>query len=292
MKKPFLKAAAAFSAAAAALAVIRAVLVVNHIEKNTFYSSVYTLPDSALFRVFAVLVALLCAAAFALGIVKHRKKACVPDQSAPAPTAAAFAVALALIVQAAMFVVYCFEKKMQPDAANILEAAFALAASLLFFLPLGVRFIRGAKSPLPLFTAFVPVLYCCVRLMVDFIRTNAAPMDSSNAYHILSLVALLMLITAESAAAMHPVTPFRFVCFGLSATALLLIYAVPNIVLPAFGLLEFDYLTIVSVGDICLALYCGARVATCGIADMPPKTENKKAAEPEPGERDGTAPEE
>ncbi|MBP5155311.1 MAG: hypothetical protein J6252_01870, partial [Clostridia bacterium] len=204
--------------------------------------------------------------------------------------AAAFAVALALIVQAAMFVVYCFEEKMQPDAANIIEAVFALAASLLFFLPLGVRFIRGAKSPLPLFTAFFPVLYCCVRLMVDFIRTNAAPMESSNAYHILSLVALLMLITAESAAAMRPVSPFRFVCFGLPAAAFLLIYAVPNIVLPAFGLLEFDYLTVVSVGDICLALYCGARVATCDIADMPPAPEKKKAEEPEREAPDGPEP--
>lgn len=297
MKRPFIRSTAAFLAVGVVLAALRAALVVNHIEKNAFDSSAYTLPDSAPFRLFAVLAALYCVAAAVFGIAKSpRGRVCRPEHSAPAPTAAAFAVALALIVQAAMFVVYCAENKMQPTADNIIQAAFALAASLLFFLPLGVRFIGGAKAPLPLFTAFVPVLYCCARLIVDFVRTNAAPMESSNAYHILSLVALLMLVTAESASRMRQVAPFRFLAFGYTAAAFLLVYAAPNLVLPAFGLLEFDYLTIVSVGDICLAFYCAARVSTC-VTEKAPKTPGNgkkggKPAETEQAEENGGSPRE
>ena len=263
LKNRFLKITAAVFALGAAFAVLRAVLVVNYIEKSSFESGAYSLPDNAPLRIFAVACALFCLAAFVFAFVKSRKKLCVPEQSAAAPAAAAFAVALAFIVQAAMFVVYCAENRIEPDAGNIIENSFALAASLLFFLPLGVRFIRGSKKPLPEFTAFIPVLYCCARLLSDFIRINAAPMESSGAYHILSLAALLMLLTAESASRFRKIPPLRFIAFGFPAVVFLLVYALPNLALPAYGLLDFDLLTVTSVGDICLAFYCAARIATC-----------------------------
>ena len=270
-KNKLKRAAFIFFIFGAVMALLRSVMVVRHIEINAYDSKAYTLPDGGVFTAFAVAAALFCALLGVFTLAKCLRTACLPDKTDPLPAGATLACALALFCQAALFAVYALEKTVEVKPFAAIAAALALLSSLIYFLPPGVQFMRGVKRDLPASAGMLPVFYFAARIIDVFTNNNAAPMESSGAYRLLSLVAAMLFFLAEAVSAVHPTALSRFFFCGGVASVMLFIHSVPDIVLRMCGFISFEYSAMLSVCDLLFALYICVRIGTSSVGKLPKK---------------------
>lgn len=267
------------------MAVIRIFLILENIEKDTLDTSVYFLDDNGAVYSFASVTAVLCVLfVFSALFFGRRKKACFFDIS-PAYTVASVICGFSLLGEAVIAIASFMEPTSDAAALELLVLVFALAGAVYFFY---VGFFGSNKKTRVMVSvlALLPVLLSVARILCDFVRQSAIPLASSGAYHILSLIALMLFFLCEGKARAGLGSAAVFAATGYCAVLLLMIYAVPNLFLHSYWLMDFDHITAFSVVDICIAIYVCVRIITCSFD--PPKTEIPSAVEAASADREQT----
>ena len=248
----------------------------------------YYLSDNGETVAFTVTAVVLLAALAAAALFFGKGQTHVFNADHIGTAVASLVCAASFVFVFAVFAVGFAGSGGNPGVFAIITNLFALAAALLFFLRIGVR--SGGKKPLSpaslALSALLPAAFCAFRLLSDFISTNAAPTESSGAYHILSLCALLLFFLVDGKSPVRPAKKSLFLAFGFVSAALLLIYAIPNLVLFGLGLLAQDAVASIagSVLDITVAGYVFARVCAKDASAPEKKLPAQPVPEPETGE--------
>ena len=249
---------------------IRTVLLSLNIEVSRVYEDqFYYLPDSFAFKAFAVATILAVVIALYLAIVGGRKRKIEFDRKNFVVSAASCMLAFVMMGEAVMFFSseHSSEYSESVDAVaakfltNKLEFLMIMLAVVcgVVFLVNGVRI--NSTCTLSLFT-LAPLVFSAVRIIEEFLRAGSSPRASSGSYHILGLVAVLLYFLCEGKAFSGIGSAAFYYFYGYCSILLLLIYSVPNIILPCFGPFEFDYHTFLSVVDLVLAVYIASRMAS------------------------------
>jgi hypothetical protein len=255
------------------MAILRTVIVSANLEKNSGNADIYYLPENFVVIAFAVASAILLLA-FLVSAFKFGRKTIEPDDiSTPSSIGsliASFALLGATIAYSFVFgesqkgpeffangmPQRDFVNLQQPSMLEIFVVAFAVASALKFLL-IGIRNHKSAKlrsSSVAVLSLF-PIAFAALRLLNDFIATSAIPFASSNAYHMVSLIALLLFFLTEGKAYVSESKAFLPDFYGYTAIFMLSVYSIPNLVLSSFGTLTFDIDAAFSIADIGFAVY-------------------------------------
>ena len=255
-----------------AMAVLRTVIIQYDMEKNGIENETYYLPDNAevvVFTVAAVIFALLfvfCAVFFGR---KHSVTLC---RSYGAVPAGSLTLAFALIGAAAVYIATIVRNGRESvTVIGILILVTTLLSAIKFIIS-GVRYDKTLKNTYHALAAIAPIMLCILRLLGDFIRSSAAPLASSGAYHILGLCAALVYFLTEGKSYVIKTSGSILYAFGYLSVFFLLVYSVPNLFMHCFGFFEFDYYAAYSVVDIGLVVYIITRLSS---AKLDEKCEEK-----------------
>ena len=245
-----------------AMAVLRTVIIQYDMEKNGIENETYYLPDNAevvVFTVAAVIFALLfvfCAVFFGR---KHSVTLC---RSYGAVPAGSLTLAFALIGAAAVYIATIVRNGSESvTVIGILILVTTLLSAIKFIIS-GVRYDKTLKNTYHALAAIAPIMLCILRLLGDFIRSSAAPLASSGAYHILGLCAALVYFLTEGKSYVIKTSGSILYAFGYLSVFFLLVYSVPNLFMHCFGFFEFDYYAAYSVVDIGLVVYIITRLSS------------------------------
>ena len=145
---------------------------------------------------------------------------------------------------------------------------FSILSAIYFLMEAGNFSSRKIGRAMPLF-ALAPILLTGFRLLGDFLRHSSMPMASSGAYHILGLASLLLFFLAEGKVAVGTGNAFVYTLFGYLSILFSLVYALPNLVIHAYGPLPFDYLALYSAVDLTMVLYVVVRLAVLPCRAVP-----------------------
>ncbi|MEG1743009.1 MAG: hypothetical protein RR246_02460, partial [Clostridia bacterium] len=100
-----------------------------------------------------------------------------------------------------------------------------------------------------------PVITIIYRLITDFVKQKDYPTTSTTAFYIISLICLMLFLTYECKNSVKAANTKLYVTMALLSVMYLLIFAVPNLILSAFWLLELNEKILISAIDIVFALY-------------------------------------
>ncbi len=238
---------------------IRTVLLSLNIEVSRVYENqFYYLPNSFAFKAFAVATVLAVAIALYLAIAGGRKRKIEFDRKSVVVSAVSCMLAFVMMGEAVMFFSFQSNSDIPVDRLELLMILLAVACGVVFLIN-GVR-ISSTKA-LSLFT-LAPLVFSAVRIIEEFLRAGSSPRASSGVYHIMGLVAVLLYFLCEGKAFSGMGSAAFYYFYGYCSILLLLIYSVPNVILPCFGPFEFDYYTFLSVVDIALAIYIASRMSS------------------------------
>ena len=255
------------------MAILRTLLVSVNLEKNSGNADIYYLPENFAVIAFAVASAILLLA-FLVSAFKFGRKTVEFDDASIASSVGSLIASFALIgtTIAYSFVFDARQKdpgffangihgrdmvdSQEPSVLEIFVIAFAVASALKFLL-IGIRNHRIAKlkpSSVSILTLF-PIIFSALRLLYDFIETSAIPFASSNAYHMVSLIAVLLFFLTEGKAYVSESKAVLPDFYGYTAIFMLSVFAIPNFILHVFGTLTFDIDAAFSIADIGIAVY-------------------------------------
>lgn len=245
-----------------AMAVIRTVIIQYDMEKNDIENETYYLPDNAEVVVFTA-AAILFVLVFAFfGVYFGRGHKVTLCRSFGAVPAGSLVLAFSLIGAAIVYIAAILrEGRESVTVIGVLILVTTLLSAVKFIIS-GVRYDKTLKNTYHALAAIAPILLCMLRLLGDFIRTSAAPLASSGAYHIVGLCASLIYFLTEGKSYVVKTSGAVFYGFGYLAVFFLLVYSVPNLFMHCFGFFEFDYYAAYSVVDIGLAIYIITRLSS------------------------------
>lgn len=118
----------------------------------------------------------------------------------------------------------------------------------------------GANKNIILFMRLIPALYAIVRLLVDFVEQNRLPENSAVAFHIISLVLLMIFMVYEGKSTFGTVAMRTYLAVGYLCVFFMMIYSVPNLFVTITKYPQLDKYILFSAVDIVLALYVFSRV--------------------------------
>ena len=255
------------------MAILRTLLVSVNLEKNSGNADIYYLPENFAVIAFAVASAILLLA-FLVSAFKFGRKTVELDDASIASSVGSLIASFALIgtTIAYSFVFDARQKdpdffangihgrdmvdSQEPSVLEIFVIAFAVASALKFLL-IGIRNHRIAKlkpSSVSILTLF-PIIFSALRLLYDFVETSAIPFASSNAYHMVSLIAVLLFFLTEGKAYVSESKAVLTDFYGYTAIFMLSVFAIPNFILHVFGTLTFDIDAAFSIADTGIAVY-------------------------------------
>ncbi len=260
------KRAVAVVSASVIMAALRALIVHLFMEKNAHSAETYSLPSNGAVIGFAA-AAVLFVAVFALLAAKFgRKKTVSFGSDSLSVSVGSLVLGFTLIAE----VIVCLQSLFQNEVSSVSLAVaiifLSLVCAVIFLLNVSDSLSKRLSGNTRAALAILPILLTAIRLLGDFIRTNVMPFESSGAYHLISLVAVLLYFLCEGKS--HSGSGSAGIClfFGFSAIFFLLIYAVPNIANFCFGNFDFDYYSGFSLVDIATAVYIACRISNCKIS--------------------------
>ena len=244
------------------MAVIRTIIIQYDMEKNDFENETYYLPDNAevvVFTVATILFVLLFGfSAFYYG----RGNVITLGRSFGAVPAGSLVLAFSLIGAAVVYIVQILREGSESvTVIGILIFVTTLLSAAKFTVS-GVSYNKTLKNNYHALAAIAPIMLCMLRLLGDFIRSSAAPLASSGAYHIVGLCAALVYFLTEGKSYVVKTSGALFYGFGYLSVYFLLVYAVPNLYMHCFGSFGFDYYAAYSVVDIGIAVYVLTRLSS------------------------------
>ena len=247
------------------MAALRIFLISAYIEKNSFAIDTYYLPDKPEITAFTAVSALFLVLFLYLGFSSGKKKLVNLEQSRIGVSAASLLLAFALIGASLFYSVQLFSEGAEFKLTEFAVFVLALLTAVIFLIS-GLRFNKPQKSEGFYATAaLIPIFFSAVRILADFIATSSAPLASSGAYHIISLVAVLLYFLAEGKSYVVEVSAASHSAFGFVSLLFLLVYAIPDLVLRCSGSLPFNLSAAFSLVDVCIAIYIAVRLATTKI---------------------------
>lgn len=245
-----------------AMAVIRTVIIQYDMEKNGIENETYYLPDNVEVSVFTVASVLFAALFVFCAFYFGRKQNVTLCRSYGAVPAGSLTLAFALIGAAAVYIATVVRNGSESVTVIGIMILVTTLLSAVKFVISGIRYDKTLKSTYHALAAIAPIALCMLRLLGDFIRSSAAPLASSGAYHIVGLSAALIYFLTEGKTYVVKTSGSIFYAFGYLSVFFLLIYSVPNLFMHCFGFFRFDYYAAYSVVDIGLAVYILTRLSS------------------------------
>ena len=250
-----------------AMAVLRTVIIQYDMEKNGIQNETYYLPDNLEVTVFTiasilfVLIFAFCAFYFGRGcnVTLHRSFGASP--------AGSLTLAFSLIGAAVIYIAALVEKGKSTVTVIGVAILVTTILSAIKFIISGIRYDKTLKGNYHALAAIAPIALCMLRLLGDFIRTSAAPLASSGAYHIVGLCATLLYFLTEGKSYVIKTSGTAFYAFGYISVFFLLVYSIPNLFMHCFGFFEFDYYTAFSIVDIGIAVYIITRLSSARLEE-------------------------
>ncbi len=243
------------------MAVLRSFVVARYMEKNVFSNDTYYLADTLLVRAFTVAAIVVVILFAVVPVVFTRKKGSLLLERGSAPIGSLVA-SFSLFGASMLMVAMAFSGKGAFDASSVLMLALMIGTAVKFFV-LGMQssFTRKCGAVDAMATLF-PIVFSGVRLVEVFLSTNASPLASSGAYHILGLASAMLFFLYEGKSCIRRTSGTAFTVFACCATFFLFVFSVPNILLHCFGTFDFDMYAAFSVVDLGLGIYIIARLAS------------------------------
>lgn len=137
----------------------------------------------------------------------------------------------------------------------IISIMMILASVMFLYLALAKNGVNKTIIP---FMRLIPALYAIVRLLVDFVEQNSQPGNSAVAYHIISLIMLMLFMVYEGKTSFGVIAMRVYLTVGYLCIFTMLVYAVPNLVITIENP-SLDKYILFSAVDIVLALYVFSR---------------------------------
>ena len=260
------------------MSILRTFIVSTNLEKNSANADIYYLPENFIVVAFASAFAILVLAFLTSSIRFGRKTVVFDDHETASSVGSLIAAFLVLGTTVAYFIVLSISQAKAPSGygpptkggitglqdvsvLEILVIAFAIASALKFLL-IGIRNHKSdglSSSSLAILSLF-PIVFASLRLLNDFVKTSAIPMASSNAYHMISLVALLLFFLVEGKSYVSESKSVLVDFYGYVAIFSLLVYAIPDLVIHLFGTFDFDMAACFSIADLGFATYVITRL--------------------------------
>lgn len=125
--------------------------------------------------------------------------------------------------------------------------------------------LRSFSAEINSVLALAPLLWTVLRLINDFMKSNTSPLSASGAYHILSLVFLVLYFMCRGKAFLSKGSGALYLLFGYCAVFFLSVYALPNLVMHCLGFFVFDYEASLSAVDIVIAAYVVSGIASSNL---------------------------
>lgn len=247
------------------MSVLRVIIILGNIEQDTLDTSTYFLDENASVYSFAGVTFLFIVLFFFMALKLGRKRSCALSKKCSSCAISSLVCGFALLGEAVIYLVSLLSDGSEPKWLGIAVLVFSVGSVIYFFYSGFHSQSRGNENLLA-FAALMPILLSVFRLLSDFVRQSAIPLASSNAYHILSIIALMLFFLCEGKTLSGSGGAFTTSFFGYCAIFLLLVYALPNLFLHSYWLYAFDYLAAFSVVDVCFAVYVGARLHSLEIS--------------------------
>lgn len=247
-------------------AVVRTFIVYNNMEKNIYETDTYYVSDNFLSKLFLVgfFVCLALFVFFALRIGKGKRV--VANRNNELVSVVSCALGFVLLGAVIIFVYNALIIKNPVDKFAGIVALFSVLSGVVFLL-MG---LKACSKKLLGFGMLLPIFMVVFRLLKDFIGANSAPLASSGAYHIMGLALLLLFLLCEGKGFLSKGSAMFYYAYGYCAMMLLAVYALPNLILHSFGILQFDYDAAFSVADLFVAIYIYGRLASGKLKSLEP----------------------
>ncbi len=260
------------------MAILRTFIVSVNLEKNSDSADIYYLPDNFVVLFFSIASVVLVLAFFVSAFKNRNHPIKFDDMQTASSIGSLLAAFLTFGTVIAYFFTYSDEKSAPIFTANgapnrnvtniqdntiieTLVVAFAVACALKFLIS-GLKNHKDNKlgdKAVAVLTLF-PIFFSALRLLDDFIQTSAIPFASSNGYHMVSLVAVLLFFLVEGKSYVFDSKSLLPEFFGYTAIFTLLVFAIPDVVLHSFGTFAFDSNTAFALTDIGFAIYITLRL--------------------------------
>ena len=257
------------------MAAVRTAIVTLNMEKNNYENDTYYLLNNAQSDVFTVAVVLCLIALICLAVFVGKGKKAIPDQKNDTVSAASCMLAFVLLGTVIIFVISLISGSETADTKSIAIVTFSVLSAVAFLL----TGLRVCSVKLNAAMALFPLFLTALRVICDFLNSNAAPFASSGAYHIVSLTLLLLYFLCDGKAFLSRGSAAFYYIYGYSSVLFLLLYSVPNLFLHCFGVFIFDYTAAFSVADIVTAVYICARLSSAKLEPLVIKSEGFEVIE-------------
>ncbi len=244
------------------IAVFRATVVIFNMESQHTHS--YYLRDNfqtVSFTVVAV-ISLIALALLAVYVGKGKRVYC--DSKSNEVVASSCMLAFMLLGTVIVYIVSAIN---QSNVENTVMEELSVALAGASAVAILIISLGKCKSEVMAWLTLVPFFWVVLRLLNDFMNTNSAPLSSSGAYHILSLVALVLYFLCEGKGFINKSSAVMYYLFGYISVFLLLVYSLPNLLIHCLGFFAFDYYATLSPLDLVVAGYICTRLASAKITD-------------------------
>lgn len=258
-----------------AMAVIRTVIIQYDMEKNDIGAKTYYLPDNAEVTVFTVAVFAFIALFAFCAVMYGRGQRVVLNRAYGATPAGSLTLAFSLIGAASVYIAEIARNGRESVTVIGILVLVTTLLSAAKFIVSGIRYDKTLKNTYHALAAVAPIALCILRLLGDFIRSSAAPLASSGAYHIVGLCTTLLFFLTEGKSYVVKTSGALYFLFGHLSVFFLLIYSVPNLFMNCFGMFEFDYYAAYSVVDIGIAVYILTRLSSARFKKEVPELDDQ-----------------
>ena len=248
------------------MAVLRTVIIQYDMEKNGFETETYYLPDNPEVLVFTVATVVFTLLFTFCAVFYCRGQSVTLSRSFGAAPAGSLVLAFALLGAAIVYIAQIAREGFDEVTFIGVLVLLTTLLSAAKFAVSGVCYNKTLKNTYHALAAIAPIVLCLLRLLGDFIRSSAAPLASSGAYHIVGLCASLIYFLTEGKTYVVRISGAVLYAFGYLAVFFLLVYSVPNLYLHCFGSFEFDYYAAYSVVDIGIAIYILTRLSSARVS--------------------------
>ncbi len=249
------------------MAAVRTIIIQYDMEKNDIDNDLYYLPDNLEVTVFTAAAMLLTVAFIYGGFANGRKKTVRLERSQGAVPPAALVLAFSLIGSSVIHCVFAVRDGITClSVVDIFVLLFSILSAVKFIVS-GIRYNVKLKNSFHALAAIAPIMLSVFRLLGDFINTSAAPMASSGAYHIVSLVCVLFYFLCEGKSYVAPTSGSVYYAVGYLSMFYLLVYSMPNLIIHCFGTFGFDVTAAYSILDIGLVIYIATRLTSATLVE-------------------------